>query len=104
MGLSIAKQESAPALIALCAGAFALLSPTLALLVLGLLVAHALLTARDVRFEPIALAAPITAALFVGVSVGSAVAIGLLFAWRLVEDARWSIARARRLALAAGRP
>lgn len=91
-------------LVALGAGALALIAPPLALLALAALGAHALVRAEAVRINLATLAGPIVAALMVGAFVGLAGAIGVLFVWRLIADARWSIAEAKRLAAAAGRP
>lgn len=90
--------------IALGAGALALVAPPVALLALAGLGAHALMRADAVRIDLAALAGPIVAALVVGAFVGLAGAIGVLFVWRLIADTRWSIAEAKRLAAAAGRP
>ena len=96
--------ESAMALlIALGAGLAALIAPPLALLALGLLVARALLQGHMPQLKLAAIVGPLFAAIIVGGAVGLAGAIGVMFAWRLIADARWSINEARRLALAAGR-
>ena len=91
-------------LIALAAGALALAAPPLAILALAALGAHALMRAEAARIDLAALAGPIVAALIVGAFVGLAGAIGVLFVWRLIADARWSVGEAIRLAAAAGRP
>lgn len=90
--------------IALGAGVTAFVSPIFSLLVLAALAAHALMRAETIRFEPLGLAGPIFAALIVGAFTGLAGGIGVLFVWRMFADARWSVAEAKRLALAAGRP
>ena len=101
----IAVGRSAGALlIAFGAGVAALAAPPLALLALALLGARAWLGASTLRFYPVAVAGPLFAALIVFAFVGAPGAIGTLFAWRLVADARWSVGEARRLAMAAGRP
>jgi hypothetical protein len=91
-------------LIAFAAGALALAAPPLAVLALAGLGAHALMRAEAARIDVAAFAGPVVAALVVGAFVGLAGGIGVLFVWRLVADARWSIGEARRLAAAAGRP
>ena len=91
-------------LIALGAGLAAVLSPPLALLILALLGARAFLGAHTLRFFPIAFAGPALAALIVYAVVGLPGAIGVLFIWRLIADAHWSIGEAKLLADAAGRP
>jgi hypothetical protein len=92
------------ALIALAAGAVALVSPPMALLGLAALGAAALMRAEAVRIDPATFAGPAFVALIVGAFAGLAAAIGVLFAWRLFADAHWSAAHAARLAAAAGRP
>lgn len=92
-----------PLLIALSAGAAALLWPPLSLLVLALLGARVLMRG-DVRIDFAPMAGPIVATLIVGAFVGLAGAIGVLFVWRMVADTNWSVAEAKRLAMAAGRP
>jgi hypothetical protein len=94
----------APFAIAMSAGAVALIAPPAALLVVAALGAHALMRRETPRVDLVALAGPGFAALIVGAFVGLAGAIGVLFVWRLIADARWSIREAQRLALAAGRP
>src|SRR5262245_51256880 len=91
-------------LVAFAAGALALAAPPLAILVLAALGAHALMRAEAARIDVAAFAGPLAAALIVGAFVGLAGGVGVLFAWRLIADARWSIGEARRLAAAAGRP
>lgn len=90
--------------IALCAGATAFVSPVLSLLVLAALGAHALMRVEHIRFEPLSLAGPVFAALIVGAFTGLAGGVGVLFVWRMFADTRWSVAEAKRLSLAAGRP
>ncbi|MEZ5996550.1 MAG: hypothetical protein R3C25_12455 [Hyphomonadaceae bacterium] len=92
------------ALIAAAAGAVALISAPLALLMLSALGARALMRAQPGQLNLAALAGPALAALAVGALLGLAAAIGVLFIWRLFSDAHWSIGEAKRLALAAGRP
>jgi hypothetical protein len=92
------------ALGALMLGAVSLLSPPLAILGLAAIGARALLSGEHVRFDIASFAGPIVAALIVGAFVGLAGAVGVIFVWRLVADAQWSIAEAKRLSAAAGRP
>lgn len=91
-------------LIALGAGAAALIAPALALLVLAGLGAHALMRSETMRFDLTSFAGPTFAALIVGAFTGLAGAIGVIFVWRLYADCRWSASEAARLAAAAGRP
>ena len=91
-------------LVALGAGAISLAAPPAALLALAMLAAGALVRANQQRVDWTALAGPALALVLVGAFAGLPAAIGLAFAWRLFMDARWSIAEAQRLALAAGRP
>src|SRR5262249_14317106 len=84
--------------------AVALLSPPLALLALALLGARALMRADERRLDILDSAGPALAALIVGAFVGLAGAVGVIFVWRVVADARWSVGEARRRAAAAGRP
>ena len=95
---------AAPLLVAVCAGASALISPPFALLFIAALGARAIMRSNSLRIDLGALAGPAFAALLVGAVVGLAGAIGVLFVWRLFSDARWSVREAARLALAAGRP
>ncbi|HVZ99227.1 MAG TPA: hypothetical protein VG841_02800 [Caulobacterales bacterium] len=88
---------------ALLIGAAALVAPPFALLALAALGAYVALQ-RPLRADLAAFAGPVFAALLAGALAGPAVAIGVLFAWRVWADARWSIGEAKRLALAAGRP
>jgi hypothetical protein len=90
--------------IAILAGSTALVSPPIAVLALAVLGARALMRGEAVRIDIAALAGPIAAALIVGAFVGLAGGVGVLFAWRLLADTRWSVAEAARLAAAAGRP
>lgn len=92
------------ATLALGVGATALIAPPFALLALAALAARALMRGDPFRIDLPALAGPALAALIVGAFVGLAGAIGVLFAWRLVADTRWSAAEAARLAAAAGHP
>jgi hypothetical protein len=94
----------APFAVAMAAGGVALIAPPAALLVVAMLGAHALMRRETSRVDLVSLAGPAFAALIVGAFVGLAGAIGVLFVWRLIADARWSIAEAQRLAHAAGRP
>ncbi len=89
---------------ALTTGAVALISPPAAILLLALLAARALLSGQSLRIELAPLVGPLAASAIIGALVGLPAAIGLLFAWRLVADARWSVRESSRLALAAGRP
>lgn len=97
-------RSASACLIAAGAGALALIAPPAALLVLALLGARALSSAPTLRFYPVAIAGPVFAALIVFGIVGLPGAIGVIFAWRLFADARWSVGEAQRLAIAAGRP
>ena len=92
------------ALGALMLGAVSLLSPPLAILGLAALGARALLSGEHIRFDIASLVGPVVAALIVGAFVGQAGGIGVIFVWRLIADARWSVGEAKRLAAAAGRP
>ncbi|MGQ0531968.1 MAG: hypothetical protein ACT4OF_04645 [Caulobacteraceae bacterium] len=89
---------------ALALGAVSLLFPPLALLGLAALAARVLLAGEAVHIDWTHFAGPVIAALVVGAFVGLSGAIGVLFVWRLIADARWSIGEATRLAAAAGRP
>lgn len=91
-------------LFAFAAGAIALIAPPLALIVVAFLAARAMFRAEPKRIDLAALAGPLFAALIVGAFVGLDGAIGVLFAWRLFVDTRWSVNEAQRLAIAAGRP
>lgn len=105
MGRRAVETSAASVLIALCAGAAALIAPVLSLLLLVALAARASMRADAMaRFKPLSIAGPAFAALTVGAFVGLAGAIGVLFAWRLIADARWSAHEADRLATAAGKP
>jgi hypothetical protein len=94
----------APFAIALGAGAVALIAPPVALLAIAGLAAHVLMRREASRIDPFACAGPLFAALIVFAFAGLAGAIGAVFVWRIIADARWSVAEAQRLALAAGRP
>lgn len=99
-----AAERSLTALAAsLLVGALAIISPPMALLALALLAARALI-GGGVRFDLVAMAPPLAAAVVVGAAFGLAAGIGVVFAWRLFAEARWSIGEARRLAESAGRP
>jgi hypothetical protein len=89
---------------ALALGAVSFVSPPLALLGLAALAARLLLAGEAVRIDWMQFAGPVAAASAVGAFVGLSGAIGVLFAWRLLADARSSIAEAIQLATAAGRP
>lgn len=91
-------------LVALSAGVIALVSPPAALLVLSALGARVLLQQQLPHINLTELALASLAALSVSAVFGLAGAIGVLFAWRLLADTRWSVAEAKRLATAAGRP
>lgn len=90
--------------VALSAGALALIAPPLALLALAMLGARALMQAKAPHINFAELAGPVLATIAVGAVVGLAGAVGVLFAWRVIADARWSVNEAQRLALAAGHP
>jgi hypothetical protein len=94
----------APFLVALSAGAVALIAPPAALLLVAALGAYALMQREAARIDLVSLVGPGFAALTVGAFFGLDGAIGVIFAWRLIADARWSIGEAQRLARAAGRP
>jgi hypothetical protein len=79
----------APFAVAMAAGGVALIAPPAALLVVAMLGAHALMRRETSRVDLVSLAGPAFAALIVGAFVGLAGAIGVLFVWRLVADARW---------------
>jgi hypothetical protein len=89
---------------ALALGAVSIVSPPLALLGLSALAARVLLSGEAVRIDWAQFAGPLAAALIVGAFAGWSGAIGALFVWRLLADARWSAGEAVRLASAAGRP
>lgn len=89
---------------AICIGAVALIAPPAALLLLACLGAYVLMRCDLRRIDLTSLAGPMFAALIVGAFVGVAGAIGVLFVWRLIADAYWSVREAQRLSLAAGRP
>jgi hypothetical protein len=95
---------AASASVALALGAVSLASPPLAILGLAALAARVLLCEERVRIDWMLLAGPLFAALIVGASFGLAGAVGVVFVWRLIADARWSVGEATRLAAAAGRP
>src|SRR5262245_47873820 len=104
-GLGMAGDfAAAPLLVAMCAGAAALVSPPLAMLLLAALGARAIMRSASMRVDLVAIAGPAFAALLVGAFIGLAGAIGVLFVWRLFADTRWSVREAARLACAAGRP
>jgi hypothetical protein len=99
----ISDATTSPLSASLAVAAAALAWPPLAVLLLAGLGAHALMRAQT-RLDARALIGPVVASLIVGAFVGVAGAIGVLFAWRLVADARWSVNEAARLAMLAGRP
>jgi hypothetical protein len=99
----IPEQTLAALAIAVIAGATALAAPPLALLALAALAARVMMRS-EARIDMAGLAGPALAALIVGAFVGLAGAVGVLFMWRLIADARWNVAEAQRLAVAAGRP
>ena len=90
--------------IALSLGCVAMLAPTFAVLGLAVLAALALFKSDLARLNVASLLGPLLAAAIVGAFVGLAGAIGVIFAWRLVADTRWSIGEAARLAHVAGHP
>ncbi len=90
------ERTSLATLAALGAGAAALLWPPLALLALAILGAGALMRGPR-RLNAAALLGPVLAACAVGAFAGLAGAVGVIFIWRLFEDARWSAAHAARL-------
>lgn len=94
----------APFAAALGAGWVALIAPPAALLIVAGFGAYALMRRETAHIRLTSLVGPAFAALIVGAFVGLAGAIGVLFVWRLIADARWSVAEAQRLARAAGRP
>lgn len=102
--LATANRGATAAVAALALGAVALVFPPLALLGLAALAARVILSGEAVRIDWKLLAGPVVAALIVSAFFGLQGAIGVLFVWRLVADARWSIGEATRLAQAAGRP
>ena len=101
---SIARSGAA-LLIAMTVGAISIVSPPLSVLLLVALGARAFMRIENApRIDFVSLAGPLLAAAVVGVFVGLAGAIGVLFVWRLYADTRWSVAEAERLTLAAGKP
>lgn len=92
------------AIVALGAGATAVLTPPLAMLALCALAARVLLAQKQIAFKPLELLGPAFAALIVFAFVGLPGAIGVAFVWRVIADTRWSMAEAARLAASAGRP
>lgn len=79
----------------------AMLWPPASLLVLALLAARAL--AGPWRLPRLVdVAAPLMAALCVGLTLGLAAGIGMLFVWRVIADTRWSLKEEARLAAIAG--
>jgi hypothetical protein len=99
------ERSGAALLLALAVGAISIVSPPLSILLLVALGARVLMRAESApRVDFISLAGPLLAAAIVGVFVGLAGAIGVLFVWRLYADTRWSVAEAERLSQAAGKP
>jgi hypothetical protein len=99
------ERSGAALLIALTTGAISIVSPPLSVLLLVGLGARVLLRDDAVpRIRLVSVAVPLIASAVVGVFVGLAGAIGVLFIWRLYADTRWSMGEAERLTLAAGRP
>jgi hypothetical protein len=90
--------------IALTAGLLGALAPLAALLCVAALGARALMGAHDFRFDAYALIGPLLAAVLVGLVVGPAGGMGVLFVWRVQADTRWSLGEAMRLATVSGRP
>jgi hypothetical protein len=90
--------------VALLAGIFSIYAPLAALALLAALSARALQQAQELRFDAYGLVGPLLAAIIVGLVVSPAGGVGVLFAWRLQADARWSIGVAKRLAMLSGRP
>lgn len=91
-------------LIALGAGGLALAVPPLAILALAALTARALLHGQSQSVSLAPLAAPLTVSAIVGALIGLPAAVGMLFAWRLYAETRWSVRESIRLSRAAGRP
>ncbi|MEJ0060575.1 MAG: hypothetical protein WDM79_13815 [Terricaulis sp.] len=92
-------------MIAFGAGAVALASPPVALLVLALLGARVLMRGEGApRIKLATLLGPAFAALIAGALIDLSAAIGMIFIWRLFADARWSVREASQLANIAGRP
>lgn len=92
----------ASALVALGIGALAMLSPPLALLGLAALAAAALMHGPTTRPRMRTLVGPLLAAATIGAFTGLAGSVGVIFLWRLFEDAKWSVAEAGRLRRVAG--
>lgn len=90
------------ALAAIAVGGASIVAAPGALFALALLGAKALVHAR--RLAIASLAGPLFGALIAYAFVGLAGATGVLLVWRVIADARWSTARARDLAMAAGHP
>ena len=86
------------------AGLLAVVSPPASLLALALLAARALVHSPNRQLELSDFAGPLLATLIAGAFVGISGAVGVIFAWRLFSDARWSIGESRRLAALAGLP
>lgn len=104
-GMRACERRSLAALIAAAIiGACALVSPPLALLLLAGLAANVLMRGDGPGVNAPALAGPLIAAFIVAAFVNLAAGVGVLFIWRLLADARWSVGEARRLAQSAGRP
>src|SRR5262249_52733376 len=89
---------------ALFAGLFAVFAPMAAVLVLAVPAARTLIQSNDLRLDAYALVGPLLAAVLVGLVVGPAGGMGVLFVWRLQADTRWSVGETTRLANISGRP
>lgn len=104
LGRAFALRSGLSIVLALAVGMLSTFAPQVAVLLLALFGARALLHANEIRFDAYALIGPLLAAVIVGVAVGPAGAMGVLFVWRLHADARWSVNEAKRLAVISGRP
>jgi hypothetical protein len=104
IGRASALRSGICAAVALLAGALSMLAPIAAMFLIALLCARALMQTKEIRVDAYALVGPLMAAAIVGVAVGPAGAMGVLFGWRLQADARWSAREAARLAAISGRP
>jgi hypothetical protein len=104
LGRVSAQRSGISLTVALAAGALAIFAPMPALLLIAVLGARALMQGNELRFDAYALIGPLLAAVVVGLAVGPAGAMGVLFVWRLQADVRWSIGEAIRLATISGRP
>ncbi|MGE3142056.1 MAG: hypothetical protein AB7L65_01935 [Hyphomonadaceae bacterium] len=93
--------------IAAAGGLSALIAPPLALMVLAVLAAAvftqgAPLGGARARIPMIDIAAPIAAAIGVGLTLGLSAGVGMAFVWRVIADTRWSMGEAARLAAISG--